>query len=202
MVRQALDSYREYVFGGTAMGAHRALGTQPNLDEYFVLMTPDHTRRLCLAGIEMAEGVRRDLHASEGVSTRALTAANALVVLASDIYSHRKEVSSGTKESNIITAIMREFGSTSKQALLDSALLYNQIMDLYTTLRDREGTDATSSLYLQQLDNYIRGTLDWSRHTVRYNDENGRIIEDRISGSSAGGPQERLNLPSVSWWLN
>jgi Terpene synthase family 2, C-terminal metal binding len=207
-LRRWIEGHTTWLYAAAAVIGHRARGTLPDLDEYMIIGPPDRGNTMSIAGIEMAEGTALGTAEMENPKVRAVTAAAGVVVtFDNDLFSYSREVVRGTPESNIVGVLRHSRRLTVQAAVADAVQLRDRIMCLYLTLRDQIRPRASSDLgaYLDQLDHYIRGNVDWSLTAPRYQTKSGRSqLRAPAQPPYADGPSDGSlaapPIPAIAWW--
>jgi hypothetical protein len=135
--------------------------------------------------------------------------AGMMIVWESDFFSYAKELAREPedRQHNIVSLIKQRTGVTHEQALAKAFSLRNNTAGLYMRLRESVLAEASPEVeaYIQSLDCYWRGGLEWISENPRYRYLNG------IDGQAAyqGGTltetfpencREIVDISSISWW--
>lgn len=132
-----------------------------------------------------------------------------LIVWESDFFSYGKELVRDPegRQHNIVSLIQQRTGITHEQALAKAFSMRDNIAGLYMRMRDYLLAHASPEIkaYVQSLDCYWRGGLEWIIENPRYRYMNG------IDGPTAydGGALtealpdncgEKVDISSIFWW--
>ncbi|MDY4300632.1 terpene synthase [Pseudomonas salmasensis] len=132
-----------------------------------------------------------------------------LIVWESDFFSYGKELVRDPegRQHNIVSLIQQRTGITHEQALAKAFSMRDNIAGLYMRMRDYLLAHASPEIkaYVQSLDCYWRGGLEWIIENPRYRYMNG------IDGPTAydGGAltealpdncREKVDISSIFWW--
>jgi len=209
-LRRWIEGHTTWLYAAAAVIGHRARGTLPDLDEYLIIGPPDRGNTMSISGIEMAEGTALCTAEMEDPRVRAITAAAGVVVtFDNDLFSYPREVVRGTPESNIVGVLRHSRRLTVQAAVADAVRLRDRTLCLYLSLRDQMRSRASSDLraYLDQLDHYIRGNIDWSLTAPRYQTKPDRLGPDapaQTQAQYADGPSDGSlaapPIPAIAWW--
>ncbi|WP_143481899.1 MULTISPECIES: terpene synthase [Pseudomonas] len=135
--------------------------------------------------------------------------AGMMIVWESDFFSYAKELEREPedRQHNIVSLIRQQHGVSHAQALAQAFSLRDRTAGLYLRLRASVLSQASPEVaaYIESLDCYWRGGLEWISENPRYRYLNG------VDGAAAyqGGvltetlPDDRfgtIDIPSIAWW--
>lgn len=139
---------------------------------------------------------------------RALTEMTATITnWDTDFFSFPKERERTGDGYNLIDAVITEYGCAEAEAITRAMAIRDRVMCLYLRLRAAVAADASRELarYLDTLDRYMRGVLEWIHHTNRYVHLDGLEgacpfepggMTDVPSDDSRSAPE----IPAIAWW--
>jgi hypothetical protein len=132
-----------------------------------------------------------------------------LIVWESDFYSCGKELARDPEDRlhNIVSLIRHQDDITHEQALAKAFSWRDKTAGLYMRLREAVLAQASPAVvaYIDSLDCYWRGGLEWIRENPRYRYLNGIDGQVAYSGGALAEtlPDDRwgvVDIPSISWW--
>ncbi len=181
--------------------AHRQLGRMPTLGEYAVARIRNGSMELCAMTLDIAEGYEVPANELESGDVRALTEmACAMVGLDNDIASYHKEHLRSGDRLNIVDVIAHERGQTPDEALPEAVAYRDGVLRVFLALRGQvePEVDAPTRRYIAGLGSWIRGNLDWSMHTGRYQRDGAATI--RVVDEPYLTPEPLVPPAGVAWW--
>lgn len=209
-----LEAVRAFMMGEVRKVSYVARRQRPGLDDYTAvrlymggaLVSPILTTSVNGGHLPIAHLANRRV--------RALTEAVAfLTTWAPDLFSAGKDEARSPDGFSPIEAIQRDRAlrtgnpGTREEAQAEAVVLWERVMMLYLRLRDRilAGAPADLAAYIQGLNAYVRGSLDWCRETSRYRYQNGVDgAEIMSSGELHSTPpkhsEEPIPIPAIAWW--
>jgi hypothetical protein len=207
-LRRWIDGHTAWLCAAAAIVEHRSRGTLSDLNEYVIIGPADRRNVMSISGIEMAEGTALPTAEMETPQVRALTAAaGVLVTFDNDLFCYPREVLRGAPGSNIVSVLRSSRRLPAQAAVADAVRLRDRTMCLYLSLRDQLRPRASTALhaYLDQLDHYVRGNLDWSMTAPRYQTrvEGARWAagrESRFADHPSDGSLVAPPIPAIAWW--
>jgi hypothetical protein len=207
-LRRWIEGHTTWLYAAIAVLGHRVRSTLPDLDEYVIIGPSDRGNTMSIAQIEMAEGTALFTEEMETPRVRAVTAAAGVVVtFDNDLFSFPREVVRRTPESNIVSVLRHSRRLTAQAAVADAVRLRDRVLCLYLSLCDRMRSRASSDLraYLDQLDHYIRGNIEWSLTVPRYQTETAHQRPDApartpYADEPSDGSLTAPPIPTIAWW--
>lgn len=206
-----LDAHREWLFGTVQRHALEARGEAPGLDAYLIMRLHDCGGSMVTAPIEFVNGFEVSGDEMNSPAVRALTEVTWMVAaLDNERVSRTKEIHAEGEALNLINELMREHGCSQEEALRRFVAMRDRMMCLFLQLREQVMSHASPELrrYVTDLGHVIRGNIDWSLSTGRYNTIYG--TEDSPTGTvnlssgwtleSADSRLEPLLNPAIAWW--
>lgn len=184
-----------------------------SLDDHLVVRPMDGGDLVSGYLIQVAEGRWLDSDLRCDPAVRAISnAAGVLLTVPTDLASYGRERRQDSLHSNIVAIIQREQSCTTREALDLSRHLIEEMMQLFVDLKAKlqERRIPQLDLYLEDLSNMVRGTLEWQRLLPRYALPDSVVRESR-SGVFEVDPlhevttqrqfSNNIRIPrSIQWW--
>lgn len=132
-----------------------------------------------------------------------------MIVWESDFFSYGKELARDPegRQHNIVSLIQQRTKITHEQALVKAFSMRDNIAGLYMRLRDSVLAKASTDVeaYIQSLDCYWRGGLEWITENPRYRYVNGVDGQTAYEGgtlteAAPDNCREIVDISSISWW--
>ena len=202
---------RDWLFGAAWLVGNDERGVMPALSDFAAIRPAVNGTRFSLAWSLAAKGIDLAAEQCARPAVQALTdLAGFIVSCDNDLFSYAKEDHLPRPEQNIINILIQHHHSSPQQALADAVRLRDRCMTRYLRLRDQLGRESGLELrrYLQALDHYIAGCLDWMNAAPRYASPRNRYPcpvagatfaitrRDTPSDQDDGPP----HIPSIRWW--
>ncbi|CAI8937320.1 Terpene synthase [Pseudomonas sp. IT-P2] len=132
-----------------------------------------------------------------------------MIVWESDFFSYGKELARDPegRQHNIVSLIQQRTGITHNQALAEAFSMRDNIAGLYMRLRESVLAKASPEVeaYIQSLDCYWRGGLEWIIENPRYRYLNGvdgplAYYGGTLTENFPDNCRGIVDIPSISWW--
>ncbi|MFC0112449.1 terpene synthase family protein [Kibdelosporangium aridum] len=161
--------------------------------------------KVCLALVEMAEGLVLPARYLAMPSIRALTQAACFIVTCdAAICSYQREVVQGAEQVNIVSVLRHHFACSTQDALLEAVALRDQITWLFAEGAEREAGGPLLDAYVEMLGRFVGGNLEWCLSTTRYHGELATYESVPAAGlrgdKPAVGVLQPWHLPQIRWW--
>ncbi|MEV7189763.1 hypothetical protein [Kitasatospora sp. NPDC093102] len=151
--------------------ANREAGTVPGLYEYVAMRRHAGATYTCLALVDIAAGYEVPAAEADGPSLRRLRDLTAnLVSWDNDLYSQAKETAGGQGRHNLVEVLARHHRCTLAEARQAAVAMRDAEMLAFVELSrtvHANGSDAASA-YARSLGLWLRGHIDWSRSSSRF----------------------------------
>nr|BAP82214.1 terpene synthase [Streptomyces lactacystinaeus] len=162
---------REYLSAQVWEAANREAGTVPGPSEYVAVRRHAGATYTCLALVDIAAGHEVPAAEADGPSLRRLRDLTAnLVSWDNDLYSHAKETAGGQGRHNLVEVLARHHRCSPAEARRSAVAMRDAEMrafiELSRTVR-ADGGEAASA-YARSLGLWLRGHIDWSRGSSRF----------------------------------
>lgn len=195
---------RMYLFSQVWEASHRSRGTIPELNDYVAMRIFSGSLDVCASLLDVVHGDEVGPDDLGRPAVRALTEMMAILVsVDNDIMSYHKEVSRSGDPQRMVDLLMRREGHTVAEALRATVALRDRILVRYLAVRDEVALSAGPPLlrYLDGLDGWIRGNLDWGRTCARYLHPDDPIaLPTDFAAEPSDTCPDPLPIPSVAWW--
>lgn len=154
----------------TAEAAWRINGITPALWEYLA-QRQANSFLPCMSLIDVIDGYElpANVYSSPAVR-RVTTLAASATILANDLYSARKESLAQLGDFNLLRLMANEQGCSIQQAMKLSAAIHDDVVRQYEAAEKELLVDASPLLkrYLAGVKSWVAGSLEWHRHSGRY----------------------------------
>jgi Terpene synthase family 2, C-terminal metal binding len=182
--------------------AHRSMRIMPTIDQYAVARIRNGSMEVCAMSLDIAGGYEVPAREMDSLDIRALTEiACCLVGLDNDVASYHKEHTRSGDRINLVDVIAHERDRTPDEALPEAVGFRDAVLTLYLQLSEqvRPTAGPATRRYLDGLSAWIRGNLDWSMHTARYQRADRATI--RVTNQPRRTPIAGFTSPAgVAWW--
>ncbi|MFF2147795.1 hypothetical protein [Kitasatospora sp. NPDC058190] len=162
---------RDYLSAQVWEAANREAGAVPGLSEYVAMRRHAGATYTCLALIDIAAGYELPAAEADGPTLRRLRDLTAnLVSWDNDLYSHAKEAAGGQGRHYLVEVLARHHRCTPAEARQAAGAMRDAKMRAFVELSrtvHANGSDAASA-YARSLGLWLRGHIDWSRGTSRF----------------------------------
>jgi hypothetical protein len=166
-----VQSMRGYLGYQVWEAAYRQLGSVASIDEYAVARIRNGSMEVCAMTLDIAEGYEVPPAEMARPDVRALTEMVCFIVgLDNDIASYHKEHERSNSKLNLVDVIAHERGQAAADALPDAVAFRDACLARYLDLARQVEPEVGGATrrYISGLSAWIRGNLDWSMHTGRY----------------------------------
>jgi len=199
-----IDALRSYLTYQVWEASHRAQGSVPSTDEYLSARIANGSMPVCCALLDVTCGFEVPAERISDPWVRALTEmCCALVGFDNDILSHWKETLRCGDGINLIDVLATEHNLPPHAVLPDAIALRDCILHRYLQLRTNTAGRLSPSgqRYLNLLDHWIRGNLDWALTSGRYlNPDNPTRLPDTVTDTTSSQPDGPPPYPGIAWW--
>ncbi|KLO09181.1 terpenoid synthase [Schizopora paradoxa] len=164
----------EYVTAIANEAGLREHGKVLDLDSYISLRRDCCSTNVCVGLFEYVNNIDLPNEVfDDPVFNRIYWAGIDLAWIANDIYSYKREASSGLDATNIVTVFMHQYKLPLQEAMDSCAEYYKSVLDKMladiATLRSfSEKVDKDIALYIETMKHLVVGNLHWSYDSTRY----------------------------------
>lgn len=199
-----VQSMKAYLGYQVWEAAHRYKRTIPSIDQYAVARIRNGSMEVCAMTLGIAAGYDVPAQEIESSDIRALTEmVCCLVGLDNDIASYYKEHSRGRDTINLVDVIAHERGQSAVEAVPEAVAFRDAVLALYLQLSAEVLPVVTppTRRYIHGLSAWIRGNLDWSTHTARYQrHDQATITISTVPRLTADAPAGFVPPAGIAWW--
>ncbi|MFF0630099.1 hypothetical protein [Streptomyces sp. NPDC004296] len=162
---------RDYLFAQVWEAANREAGVVPGLAEYVAMRRHTGATYTCLALVDVAAGHEPPPAEADGPALRTLRDLTAnLVSWDNDLYSHAKEQAAGQGRHNLVEVLACHHRCSPAEARKLAVAMRDAEMSAFIELSHAVRADgsAATSAYARSLGLWLRGHIEWSRHSSRF----------------------------------
>jgi hypothetical protein len=167
------DTVHHHLSGVVVEAESKAAGRRPAVEDYIRLRRATSAAYVAHVLTEFATGapLPDSVHGHPAVQAYS-AAGNDLLSWFNDLLSLDRDEATGGGH-NLVLALSGEFGMSTAEAIETATVMWRRRMESFTGLRAAVPTfgaalDVSVRRYLEGVDRSVRGTIDWSLETTRY----------------------------------
>ncbi|KZT73096.1 terpenoid synthase [Daedalea quercina L-15889] len=173
-LRRFLKHCEDYIDAVAKEAEYRERGVVLDMAAFEALRRENSAIRLCFGLFEFCFGVDLPdaVHNDPTFMTLYWAAAD-MVCWANDVYSYNMEQAKGIGGNNIVTVLMHNKGVDLQTAVDLVGQHFKTLMDRFMEVKSRlpswgSAVDQTVQMYVEAMEHWVSGNLEWSFETQRY----------------------------------
>ena len=210
-LRRFTEGARDWLLGASWQTANAERGVMPSLNDAAAVGALANGTRFSLTWSDVANRINLPADLLYSPPVQAVTEAAGFIVSAdNDLFSYNKDDLQEPWEQNLINVLAHHHHCSPREALPEAIALRDRVMTLFIRLRAQLTRYADEQLipYLDALQHYIAGSIEWQNLAPRYASPRNRnhlpvegVSFDVTWRDTPSDPRtEPPPIPALAWW--